>query len=180
MDRNKESQGLIEYYQGEIFGEILFDEMLSFFDEPDHHYKIAVLLQLETETKARLRPPMVECGFDIREQEASRTAAMEMVAALKGKSWDEIMLIIRDIVKPAVEHYKTLAQNLPDSYSKVGEGMVKHEQSIIDFIELEIAGKSRGNRGEIAGKSRGNRINPSISSVCNSSISYLISMAKTA
>ena len=142
MTASENTQAIIEFYQGEIFGEILFNEMLSFFDEPDHLYKISVLLQLETETKARLRPTMVECGFDLREQEASRTAAMDMLAALKGKSWDEIMLIIRDIVKPAVEHYKTLAQNLPEPYSKIGAGMVKHEQSIIDFVELEIAGKS--------------------------------------
>jgi hypothetical protein len=142
MDNNENTQGLIELYQGEIFGEILFDEMLSFFDDADKIYKISVLLQLETETKARLRPSMVEAGHDLRELEASRNAAMDMVSAIKGKTWDEIMLFIRDAVKPAVEHYKDLANNLPAKYTHIGEGMVKHEQSIIDFVELEIAGKS--------------------------------------
>jgi hypothetical protein len=46
---------MVELYQGEVLGEVLFDHMLSYFEEPDKQYKISVMLQLETETKARLR-----------------------------------------------------------------------------------------------------------------------------
>jgi hypothetical protein len=44
-------QGMVELYQGEVLGEVLFDHMLSYFEEPDKKYKISVMLQLETETK---------------------------------------------------------------------------------------------------------------------------------
>ena len=55
-------QALDELYQGEIIGEVILDQMLSFFSEPEFKYKIAVLLQLETETKARLRPTLMRLG----------------------------------------------------------------------------------------------------------------------
>ena len=40
---------LSELYQGEILGEVLFDQMLSYFQSPDKQYKLSLLLQLETE-----------------------------------------------------------------------------------------------------------------------------------
>ena len=58
---------LSELYQGEILGEVLFDQMLSYFQSPDKQYKLSLLLQLETETKARLRPTLVLLGIDLVE-----------------------------------------------------------------------------------------------------------------
>ena len=58
-------QGLNELYQGEVIGEVIFDRMLSFYKEPEIYYKIAVMLQLETETKARLRPTLMQLNMDI-------------------------------------------------------------------------------------------------------------------
>lgn len=141
MDKEKYSQGLIELYQGEILGEVLFNEMLSIYEEPDHQYKISVMLQLETETKARLRPAMVDMGLDLREQQESRKMGMDMAAAMKGKPWQETMQMILDAVKPVVEHYREIAASLPEKYSELGQSMVIHEQAIVDFAELELAGK---------------------------------------
>ena len=56
---------LVEMYQGEVIGEVLFNAMLSLFPEPDHQYKSATMLQLETETKARLRPALLELGASL-------------------------------------------------------------------------------------------------------------------
>jgi hypothetical protein len=40
---------LSELYQGEILGEVLFDQMLCYFQSPDKQYKLSLLLQLVTE-----------------------------------------------------------------------------------------------------------------------------------
>ena len=69
---------LQDLYQGEIIGEALFDRMLEFYDDPVQRYKVALMLQLETETKARLRPAMLELGADIRELDASREAGLTL------------------------------------------------------------------------------------------------------
>ena len=73
-------QALVELYQGEIIGEVILDQMLSFFSEPELKYKIAVLLQLETETKARLRPTLMRLGLEIAESDRSRELGLEMAA----------------------------------------------------------------------------------------------------
>ena len=114
MTEDKFKQGLVELYQGEILGEVLFDQMLSFFDDTDIQYKISVLMQLETETKARLRPAMMDLGLDLREQQESRKMAMQMAAAMQGKNWQEIMVIVLDAVKPVVEQYKAIASVAPE------------------------------------------------------------------
>ena len=77
-------QGLVELYQGEVLGEVLFDQMLPYFIEPDKQYKIAVMLQLETETKARLRPAMMQLGLDLGEQSESRKIGLDMATGMKG------------------------------------------------------------------------------------------------
>ena len=50
-------QGLNELYQGEVLGEVLFNRMLELF--PEHRYEVSIMFQLETETKARLRPTLM-------------------------------------------------------------------------------------------------------------------------
>ena len=136
-------QGLVELYQGEILGEALFDQMLPYFEEPDRRYKISVMLQLETETKARLRPAMVLLGLDLSEQKAFRKMGLDMATGMKGLSWEETMVTIRDVVKPVVERYREIASYAPPEHRDLGESMVIHEKSISDFAELELAGEEK-------------------------------------
>ena len=65
-------KGLSEEYQGEVIGEVFFGGLLERFDSPEHRYKLATLLQLETETKARLRPAALELGVELAEFDESR------------------------------------------------------------------------------------------------------------
>jgi hypothetical protein len=130
-------QGMVELYQGEVLGEVLFDHMLSYFDEPDKQYKISVMLQLETETKARLRPTMMLLGLDLSGQDEYRKIGLEMATAVKALSWQDAMVTIRDIVKPVVERYKEIAAAAPSEHRELAESMVVHEKSLFDFAVLE-------------------------------------------
>jgi hypothetical protein len=143
MTNDAFKQGMTELYQGEIFGEVLFDQMLSFFDEPDLKYKISILLQLETETKARLRPAMMQLGLDLCEYPESRKMGLDMAASMKGKTWNEIMEIIREAVEPAIAGYKAIVDVAPPEHSELAKYMVSHETSILDFAELELAGNGK-------------------------------------
>lgn len=136
-------QGMVELYQGELMGEVFFENMLSYFEEPDKQYKISVMLQLETETKARLRPVMMLLGLDLSEQNESRKIGLEMASALKGLSWQGAMEMIRDAVKPFVERYKEIAADAPSEHRELAESMVIHEKSLLDFAELELAGEGK-------------------------------------
>ena len=133
-------QGLHELYQGEVVGEVIFNSMLSCFDDPGTRYKIAVMLQLETETKARLRPTLLQWGLDITEQDESRQAGLAVAAGLECKSWLECMSSLRDVVKPYVERYQQIAAEAPAESRAVAESMAVHEASLYEFIELELGG----------------------------------------
>jgi hypothetical protein len=119
---------------------VIFNSMLSFFDDPGIRYKIAVMFQLETETKARLRPTLLQWGLDITEQDESRQADLAVAASLEGKSWLECMSSLSDVVKPYVERYRQIATEAPAEYRAVAESMAVHGASLYDFIELELGG----------------------------------------
>jgi hypothetical protein len=140
MSNDAFMQGLNELYQGEVVGEAIFNSMLSLFDEPELRYKIAVMFQLETETKARLRPTLMQLGMDITEQKASRDAGLSVAASLEGKNWNDVVLALREMVKPYVERYQEIAAGAPPEYQVVAESMAVHEQLLYDFIESELAG----------------------------------------
>ena len=139
---NKETfhQALIELYQGEIIGEVIFDKMLSSFEGTDEKYKVSVMLQLETETKARLRPTLMQLGIDIAESEDARQAGLDAAASMSGKSWSETMFALGELVKPYVERYKIIAAQAPETFREIAQSMVVHEQSLYDFTQQELSG----------------------------------------
>jgi hypothetical protein len=142
MSNDNFLQGLNELYQGEVLGEAIFNSMLSMFDEPEPRYKIAVMFQLETETKARLRPTLIQLELDITELKDSRETGLSVAASLEGKTWKEAMLALRDLVKPAVERYKEIAESAPQEFRALAESMAVHEEVLYDFLQAELAGNS--------------------------------------
>ena len=142
MSREGFAKGLMEFYQGEVIGEVAFNRMLAQFTDPTHRYKVGVMLQLETETKARLRPPMIELGLDLAEAEASRRSGDELADALEGMSWGDAMVALREGLRPYVERYREIAAEAPAPYRELAESMVVHEESLFHFAELEIAGET--------------------------------------
>ena len=142
MSNDNFLQGLNELYQGEVLGEAIFNSMLSMFDEPELRYKIAVMFQLETETKARLRPALIQLGLDITELKDSRDTGLSVAASLEGKTWKEAMLALRELVKPAVERYKEIAESAPQEFKALAESMAVHEGALYDFLQAELAGNS--------------------------------------
>jgi hypothetical protein len=47
-------KGVMELYQGEVMGEVIFYELLRTAEDDNQRYKLATILQLKSETKARL------------------------------------------------------------------------------------------------------------------------------
>jgi hypothetical protein len=133
-------KGIEEMYQGEIIGEVALNGMLPLFTEAERQYKLATILQLETETKARLRPTLLRLGIELGEQEASRNAGQQMADAMRGKTWQEAMATLRDGVEPYVRRYQEILESTPSEYRDIAESMVVHEQSIVDFAVLELDG----------------------------------------
>ena len=133
--------GLMEYYQGEILGEAVMEQFLRHFDEPLHQAKIAALLQLETETKARLRPALIELGLPLTADDNTREQAKAMAAMLADLNWDQVMAIMCEQLPVVVERYREVADCAPKKYRELSQSMVVHEQSLLDFAMFEASGE---------------------------------------
>jgi len=132
--------GLVELYQGEVIGEVLFSRMLERYGSADQLYKLGTLLQLETEAKARLRPALMQLGLDLVELDESRNQGNDFYQTFEGMDWEAAMGHLATVVKPFVQRYRQIAELAPPEYQQLANSMVVHEQSILDAAELEAAG----------------------------------------
>jgi hypothetical protein len=135
-------KGLSEEYQGEVIGEVFFGGLLERFDSPEHRYKLATLLQLETETKARLRPAALELGVELAEFDESRKLGHDFIKSCDGLDWKAMMTHLATVVEPYVKRYSDIAEIAPPEYKEVADSMVVHERSIQTFARLEASGKT--------------------------------------
>ncbi len=135
-------KGLSEEYQGEVIGEVFFGGLLERFDSPEHRYKLATLLQLETETKARLRPAALELGVELAEFDESRKLGDDFIKSCDGMDWKAMMTHLATVVGPYVKRYSDIAEIAPPEYKEVADSMVVHERSIQTFARREASGET--------------------------------------
>jgi len=131
---------LLDYYQTEVRGEAFFGSVLAKFDDPDHRYKIGSLLQLETETKARLRPTILELGGSVEELESSRAAGRSRAASLTTQNWEEFVVVLNKVGEPLTNRQRKVSEIAPPPYRELALSMKVHGESIQEFTERELAG----------------------------------------
>lgn len=142
MSSEEFKTGLNELYQGEIMGEAVIEQMLTYFKEPAEQAKLAVLLQLETETKARLRPAVMELGLPLLADPATLAEAKAAASFFADLDWNQAMEGFGSQLPPSVERFQEIADNAPDEYKELAQSMVVHEQALLDFSRLEASGQS--------------------------------------
>jgi hypothetical protein len=135
--------GFSEMYQGEVIGEVLFSRLLGRFDTANQRYKLGSLLQLETETKARLRPAAMQLRLDLIELDESRNEGEEFYRTFEGMDWKAAMTHLAIVVEPYVKRYRQIAELAPSEYKELADSMVVHEQSIQCAAKLEAAGEGK-------------------------------------
>lgn len=143
MSTYEYEQELVRRYQTEVMGEAYFNRLMSYFDAPDEKYKWAVMLQLETETKARVRSLMMNLGMDVTESEESRRTGISMAEEMRGKKWPDAISAFRDLALTLLEEEKEIAAKAPPEHRSYAESMISHGQCFFDFTELELSGKSQ-------------------------------------
>ena len=143
MSTYEYEQELVRRYQTEVMGEAYFNRLMSYFDAPDEKYKWAVMLQLETETKARVRSLMMNLGMDVAESEESRRTGISMAKEMRGKNWLDAISVFRDLALALLEDEKRIAAKAPPEYRSYAESMILHGQCFFDVAELELSGKSQ-------------------------------------
>jgi hypothetical protein len=129
-----------ELYQSEVLGEKAFLALINIAKNEREKYHIATLLQLETETKARLRPFLLKHGCELVE-EVGDDLVVQIVAAYQENSWHDFLTGLRPLVDQFLGRFTEIAAAGPAEDRSILESMVTHEASFISWIEKELAGE---------------------------------------
>jgi len=150
---------IAELYSSEVFGEALMLELLRHSKDDEQRYKWGTLLQLESETKVRLRPFLAKYGLSLQEEDVSAPVA-ELGNAYKASSWLKFAEENRKIVGSFVTRFEEIERLGPPEDAEILHSMVIHERSILRFFELELAGKPKGSLAAVVGQLRHPLPNP--------------------
>jgi hypothetical protein len=105
---------------------------------------LAHLLQLETETKAWLRPHMILAGVAIVETPELRESARQFVAGLTALEWAGKMKALMALVPDLEKQYKTYVEAAlargDAEQAAVCQFMIDHELVQAEFARLELGG----------------------------------------
>ncbi len=141
MTSNDFSNALRELYDGELLGEAFFECMLGQFHNSEQSRKLTIALQLETETKARLRPFVVAAGLELNDNGEARNTGRKLASGFAGKSWREVMEGLLEILEPAVQRYQEILDHSPYEFRELADSMLIHEKALLSFVEAELEGK---------------------------------------
>lgn len=149
MNRNEYLSAVNEWwYQGEVFGEALMDRWLQLERDPIRRWKWATIQQLETETKARLRPFMMSLGLSVVPDDV-RDKVDEASKGFAEKSWPELMEMGAQITSLYLDKFRQMGAAAPDTERKIAHSMVIHESAINTFVRRELAGESENSLEDV-------------------------------
>jgi hypothetical protein len=140
-------EALHTFYNGEVAGEAAYSAMLAHAHDPGLRLKLGTLLQLETETKAWLRAPMVSHGVGIEERAEDRQQAQAIADQFSSMPWEAQMQGLCDFLsEQVVPTYQAFADAAKARGAADEEAvcvyMVEHEKAQVEFARRELAGAS--------------------------------------
>jgi len=130
-----------ELYQGEVLGEQLFLALLAAARNERESYHFGTLLQLESETKTRLRPFLHKHRLDFVEPQNMSEQVDGFVALYQGNSWLDFLSALKPVVDQFLGRFKEIALMGPEEDQEVLQSMVTHEEAFSHWIEKEVAGE---------------------------------------
>ncbi|HTT76625.1 MAG TPA: hypothetical protein VMF50_11695 [Candidatus Binataceae bacterium] len=154
MDRKEYLKAVNKFmYQGEVLGEAILACYVALEEDPDRRYKWGTVLQLETETKARLRPFLTQLGLSIA-QDDMRQAVADFARSFASKSWPDHMRELAGITAVYLDKFRTIEAAAPANEREVTHSMVVHEAAIKKFAELELAGDTANSLNDVIAQLR--------------------------
>lgn len=129
--------------ESEIFGEGVSLALLDAARSDRDRYHFATLLQLETETKARLRPLLYKHRVPLSE-EVPTEQINSVVQGYLAISWEEFAAANIPVVKGFLEQFEQIAEAGPEQDKEILQSMLRHEKAILRWFEMESRGEKEG------------------------------------
>ena len=137
-----------ELYESEVFGETLALAIVEAARSERDRYHFGTLLQLETETKARLRPFL--CKYNISLSEVMDMPDVDgMVAGYREANWEDFMAGNIPVVQTFVSRFIEIAEAGPGEDQDILDSMVRHESSILKWLKIESGGGTESSLDDI-------------------------------
>ena len=126
---------LRDLIESEIFGEAVSRAIWEVARNDRERYHFATLMQLETETKARLRPLLYKHGVSLSEQAPTEQIA-EIVEAYLNTSWEEFAGFNKEVVLGFLARFKEIAEAGPEEDKEILHSMIRHEKAILKWFDI--------------------------------------------
>jgi hypothetical protein len=128
-----------QLYESEILGETLFLALVQEAKTPRDRYHLGTLLQLESETKARLRPLLFKHGVSL--DEAADLSLVELaIGAYRDMAWRDFVGLNVPIVEDFLAKFEAIVKVGDEADRDILESMVRHEAAILRWATMERDG----------------------------------------
>lgn len=134
---------LRDLIESEIFGEAVSLALLKVAKSERDRYHFTTLLQLETETKARLRPLLYKHGVSLSE-DMPLDQINGIVEGYLNSSWEDFAAANKAIVEGFLTRFREIAEAGPEEDREVLESMIRHETAILRWFDMESRGETDG------------------------------------
>jgi hypothetical protein len=130
-----------ELYQSEVLGEQAFLALLAAAKNEREKYHFGTFLQLESETKVRLRPFLHKYRMEFVEKQEAGDEVAGFVALYQQSTWLEFLAALKPMIDQFLARFQEIANAGPAEDQDVLQSMIKHEKSFEYWIEMETAGE---------------------------------------
>jgi len=135
-------------FESEILGEAVFRGLVAEAKNPRERYHLGTLLQLETETKARLRPLLYKHGVSL-DEEVDFSLLDIVGTTYKESTWPEFAAANIPILEDFIRRFEAIAKIGDEDDRDILDSMVRHEASILRWATMESAGRTDGSLDDV-------------------------------
>lgn len=129
-----------ELYHSEVLGEQVSLALLPVARNTRDEYHFGTFLQLESETKVRLRPFLKKYDLEFVESTEPSDLVNGIVTVYQQGSWLDFLAALKPVVDQYIARFKEIAAAGPREDQEMLQSMVTHEQCFAHWIEREVAG----------------------------------------
>jgi len=131
---------ILELHQSEVFGEAAMLALWKAAKNEREKYHFGCFLQLETETKARLRPLLIKYGFDL-EEGVDHEQNQGLVAGYQAADYTDFLTGMKPMIEDFLQRFKEIAALGPEEDQEILQSMIPHEEAFLHWIDKELAGE---------------------------------------
>ncbi|TAM50011.1 MAG: hypothetical protein EPN57_23205 [Paraburkholderia sp.] len=143
MLSDQQTSDLIFLHDVEVEGEAFFDEMLRETAwATDQCYKLALMLQIETETKARIRSCLIKHRVFHEVDQGAPHRGREKAKSLASIPWTDFIGALRQEVSAYERICIDMRSRCAASAMPTLSAVVAHEHAFATFCTLETSGDS--------------------------------------